>query len=75
MPAPMHLMRDLSVIVLLAVVFVALWIVESIGFAVAVIIMVAAGLAVLTIPLAVISADRYRDLHQRHHHHGPPHGA
>lgn len=74
MPAPMHLLRDVSVIVGLVVLFVVLWVAESIGFAVAVIVMVVAGLAVLTIPFAVISADRYRDLHQRHHHHGP-HGA
>ena len=74
MPAPMHLLRDVSVIVALAVLFVALWLIESIGLAVAVIVMAIAGLAVLTIPFAVISADRYRDLHQRHHHHGP-HGA
>lgn len=51
--------------------FVALWLVESIGFAVAVTVMIVAGLAVLTIPFAVISADRYRDLHQEHRHHGP----
>lgn len=74
MPAPMHLLRDVSVIVALAVLFVALWLIESIGFAVAVIVMVVAGLAVMTIPFAVISADRYRDLHQDRHYHGP-HGA
>jgi hypothetical protein len=68
----MHLLRDLSAIVALVVLFLALWIVESIGFAVAVIVMVIATLAVMTIPFAVMSADRYRDLHQRHHH--GPHG-